>query len=78
MSLNHIAGMSCNLLSGLLFLIGFILLIQNKGQIHMENLIIIFFLASIAIGVHGLGHHFGNDFTAVIEKQNNQDDKSRG
>lgn len=69
MSLNKFAGMSCNLLSGLLFLIGMILLIKNKDIIQTENLIVIIFLSSISIGVHGLGHYFGNDFVTIVEKR---------
>lgn len=61
--------MSCNLLSGLLFLIGMILLIKNKDIIQTENVIVIIFLSSIAIGVHGLGHYFGNDFVTIVEKR---------
>lgn len=72
MNINRFAGMSSNLLSGLLFLFGIILLIQNKDRIQVQNLIMILFLASIAIGIHGLGHYFGNDFTTLIEKR---DDK---
>jgi len=69
MSLNKFAGMSCNLLSGLLFLIGMILLIKNKDIIQTENVIVIIFLSSISIGVHGLGHYFGNDFVTIVEKR---------
>lgn len=69
MSLNKFAGMSCNLLSGLLFLTGISLLIKNKDIIQTENLIVIIFLSSISIGVHGLGHYFGNDFVTIVEKR---------
>jgi hypothetical protein len=69
MSVNSIAGMSCNLIAGLLFLIGIILTMKNRGQIKLENMILIIFLASIAIGVHGLGHSLGNDFTSLLENK---------
>jgi hypothetical protein len=32
-------------------------------------MILIIFLASIAIGVHGLGHSLGNDFTSLLENK---------
>ena len=69
MSVNSIAGMSCNLIARLLFLIGIILTMKNRGQIKLENMILIIFLASIAIGVHGLGHSLGNDFTSLLENK---------
>jgi ABC-type Mn2+/Zn2+ transport system permease subunit len=69
MSINSIAGMSCNLIAGLLFLIGIILTMKNRGKIKVENIIKIIFLASIAIGVHGLGHSLGNDFTTLLEDE---------
>ena len=70
MSINSIAGMSCNMLSGLLFLIAMILLIMNKNQFENKDIVMFLFLASIAIGIHGLGHYFGNDFTTLMEKEN--------
>ena len=69
MNINSIAGMSCNMLSGLLFLVAVILLIMKKNQFENKDIIMFLFLASIAIGVHGLGHHFGNDFTTMIDKK---------
>lgn len=72
MTINNIAGMSCNMLSGLLFLIAIIILIINRKQFENKDIVIFLFLASIAIGIHGLGHYFGNDFTTLIEKK---DDK---
>lgn len=69
MSVNSIAGMSCNLIAGLLFLIGIILTMKNRGKIKLENMILIIFLASIAIGVHGLGHSLGNDFSSLLENK---------
>jgi hypothetical protein len=69
MSINSIAGMSCNMFSGLFFLIAIILFVKNKNQFENKDIIMFLFLASIAIGIHGLGHHFGNDFTKMIEKK---------
>ena len=69
MSINSIAGMTCNMLSGLLFLIAVIFLIINKNQFENKDIVMFLFLASIAIGIHGLGHHFGNDFTTLVEKK---------
>ncbi len=72
MSINSVAGMSCNLLSGLLFGIAIMLFIIDIKQFETKDVIIMLFLASIAIGIHGLGHYFGNDFTTLIEKKNNR------
>jgi len=69
MNINNFAGMSCNMVAGLLFLIGAILLIKNKNNIEIENMIIIIFLASIAIGIHGVGHSLGNDFATLFNNK---------
>ena len=61
--------MTCNMLSGLLFLFAMILLIMNRNQLQNKDIVMFLFLASIAIGIHGLGHYFGNDFTTLIEKK---------
>ena len=76
MSLNSIAGMSCNLFAGLLFIVGIVLLFKNKDRVQPENLIIIIFLSSISIGVHGLGHSVGNDFATLLENSKTKDDKA--
>jgi Na+/phosphate symporter len=68
MSINEIAGMSSNMLSGLLFVVAIILFFINLKQLENKDVIIILFLASIAIGIHGLGHYFGNDFTTLLEE----------
>ena len=52
---------------GILFLIAIILLIMNRKQ--FENKDIVMFLFLVSIGIHGLGHHFGNDFTKLIDKR---------
>lgn len=69
MSINSIAGMSCNLLSGFLIGIAIILFIIDIKQFENKDVVMFLFLASIAIGIHGLGHYFGNDFTTLIEKK---------
>lgn len=69
MSINRIAGMSCNMISGFLFLIALILLINNRNQFENKDIVMFLFLASIAIGIHGLGHYFGNDFTTLMDKE---------
>jgi len=70
MSINSIAGMSCNLLSGLLIGIAIILFIIDIKQFENKDVVMFLFLASIAIGIHGLGHYFGNDFTTLLKKEN--------
>lgn len=70
MNINRIAGMICNLLSGIFFLIAILLIIKMKAQFSSEILIIFLFLSSISIGIHGLGHSIGNDFTTLIDKNN--------
>ena len=74
MSINSIAGMSCNMASGVLFLIAIVLFIMNRKEFENKEIVMFLFLASIAIGIHGLGHYFGNDFTRLIEKED-EDDK---
>ena len=69
MSINSVAGMSCNLVSAFLFCIAIILTIIGIKQFKNKDLIIFLFLASIAIGIHGLNHYFGNDFTSLLEKE---------
>lgn len=75
MSINSIAGMSCNMLSGLLFLFAMILLIMNRNQFENRDVIMFLFLASIAIGIHGLGHYIGNDFTSLMDESYKKDKK---
>lgn len=69
MSINSVAGMTSNMIAGLLFLIAIILFIMNRKQFEPKDVIIMLFLGSIAIGIHGLGHYFGNDFTTLMEKE---------
>jgi hypothetical protein len=75
MSINSIVGMSCNMLSGLLFLIAMILLIMNRNEIEKRDVVMFLFLASIAIGIHGLGHYVGNDFTSLMDETYKKDKK---
>jgi hypothetical protein len=70
MKINKFTGMSCNLIAGLLMLVGIIILISNKHKISSYQLIELLFVLSIAIGIHGLNHYIGNDFTTVLENKN--------
>jgi len=69
MNINRFAGMICNLLSGLFFLFAVLFIIQKKAQFQPEIIILFLFLSSISIGIHGLGHYFGNDFTVLFQKE---------
>ena len=44
--------------NGILILIAFILLYLHYQELTSEGLIGIVFLAAIAIGVHGISHHY--------------------
>ena len=69
MSINSVVGMSCNIFSGFLIGIAIILIIIDRKQFESKDVVIFLFLASIAIGIHGLNHYFGNDFTVLLENK---------
>lgn len=56
MTFNSVMNVICNIISGLLFLLAVVLLVQNKDKVQMGNLIMIILLGSVAVGVHGLSH----------------------
>ena len=47
-----------HILNGLLLAIGIVLFVVNYKSIKMDNMIGLILLLSIAIGVHGIMHHY--------------------